>query len=108
MIGPKSASPLAIGHEHPANEFLLFRNGLLHVPSYFKGYDGYFVDPTPDYFTLAKLPYDFDPHAPIPRHFMDYCQYQWSDAQVHLLMEEMLGDILLSDPRHGGVLRLVR
>ena len=50
--------------EQLASELLLFKNGLLHVPSYLKGYDGYFVDPTPEYFALAKLPYKFDEHAP--------------------------------------------
>ena len=86
-------------HDFPANEFLLFRNGLLHVPSYFKGHDGYFADPTPEYFSLGKLPYDFDPKPPEPTHFLSYCEYQWTDANVHLLLEEISGDILLPDPR---------
>ena len=83
----------------PAAEFLQFQNGLLHVPSYLKGSPGYFTDPTPDYFTLAKLPYSFQENAPEPKRFIDYCLYQWTDANVHLLLEEILGDILMSDPR---------
>ncbi len=85
--------------ERPASEFLLFKNGLLHVPSYFEGREGYFADPTPDFFSLGKLPYDFDEHAPEPKHFIEFCQYAWADANVHLLVEEILGDIILPDPR---------
>ena len=85
--------------EQLASELLLFKNGLLHVPSYLKGYDGYFVDPTPEYFALAKLPYKFDEHAPEPKAFLKYCDFQWTDADNHLLLEEILGDILLADPR---------
>lgn len=87
-----------ISGKPPANEFLSFANGLLHVPSYFEGRTC-FADHTPDYFSLAKLPYNFDPNAPEPKHFIDYCQYQWTDAQTHLLVEEILGDCLLADPR---------
>ena len=84
--------------EYDANEYLVFRNGMLHVLSYLEG-KCHFDDLTPDYFTLAKLPYDFDPRAPEPTHFLNYCKFQWNDPNVHLLVEEMLGDILLSDPR---------
>ncbi len=87
------------GH-HDASEYLQFNNGLLHVPTYLDGKADYWVDPTPDYFALAKLPYDFDPnHAATPALFTAYCEYQWADANVHLLLEEVLGDILLSDVR---------
>jgi P4 family phage/plasmid primase-like protien len=87
------------GH-HNAGEYLLFNNGLLHVPTYLDGRANYWVDPTPDYFSLAKLPYNFDPHhAAAPTNFTAYCEYQWPDANVHLLLEEMLGDILMGDLR---------
>jgi len=87
------------GH-HDAAEYLLFNNGLLHVPTYLDGKANYWVDPTPDYFSLAKLPYDFDPdHAAAPTNYSAYCEYQWPDANVHLLLEEMLGDILMGDLR---------
>ena len=85
-------------HQYPASEYLVFQNGMLHVPSYLDG-SYRFSDFTPNYFTLAKLPYDFDSNAPEPKHFIDYCRFQWDDVQVHLLLEEILGDILLSDPR---------
>ena len=85
--------------EQLASEFLLFRNGLLHVPSYLAKIPGYFCDPTPEYFALAKLPYDFLENAPEPQRFIEYCNYQWTDASNHLLLDEMLGDILLADPR---------
>jgi P4 family phage/plasmid primase-like protien len=87
------------GH-HDASEHLLFSNGLLHVPTYLDGKPNYWADLTPDYFGLAKLPYDFDPrHAAAPSNFLAYCQYQWADANVHLLLEEILGDILMGDLR---------
>ena len=87
------------GH-HDASEYLLFNNGLLHVPTYLDGKADYWVDPTPDYFGLAKLPYDFDPHhAAAPTNFTAYCQYQWPDANAHLLLEEIMGDILMGDLR---------
>jgi P4 family phage/plasmid primase-like protien len=87
------------GH-HDASEYLLFNNGLLHVPTYLDGKANYWVDPTSDYFSLAKLPYDFDPHHTVaPTNFTAYCQYQWADANVHLLLEEIMGDILMGDLR---------
>ena len=44
------------GH-HDASEYLLFNNGLVHVPTYLGyGKANYWVDPTSDYFSLAKLP----------------------------------------------------
>ena len=81
---------------------------MLHVPSYFARYPGYFADLTPEYFSLAKLPYDFDEAAPEPKHFIDYCEWQWTDADCHLLLEETLGDILLADPAGRGFLFLDR
>ena len=86
-------------HERPASEFLLFKNGLLHVPSYFEGRRRLLCRSYPDFFLLGKLPYDFDEHAPEPKHFIAFCQYAWADANVHLLVEEILGDIILPDPR---------
>ena len=32
-----------------------------------------------------------------PTNFTAYCQYQWADANVHLLLEEIMGDILMGD-----------
>ena len=94
-------SPLAEAERTPdASEYLLFNNGLLHVPTYLDGKANYWVDPTSDYFSLAKLPYDFDPHHTVaPTNFTAYCQYQWADANVHLLLEEIMGDILMGDLR---------
>ena len=48
---------------------------------------------------MGSLPYDFDPNAPEPINFINYCKFQWDDSKSHLLLEEILGDILLADPR---------
>ena len=84
--------------KHGASEYLAFKNGLLHVPTFLAGGDA-LTPLTPDYFSLGLLPYNFDPKAPIPFNYMAYCQNEWADFRHHLLLEEITGDILLADPR---------
>lgn len=44
-------------------ELIVFGNGIMHVPAYLAGEEDYMMDPTPDLFTLACLPFAFDPTA---------------------------------------------
>jgi len=48
------------------SELIIFNNGILHVPSFLEGKPDYLLDPTPDLFTTAALPYPFDPTAECP------------------------------------------
>lgn len=54
------------------SELIIFNNGILHVPSFLEGKSDYLLDPTPDLFTTAALPYPFDPMAQCPawKHFL--------------------------------------
>jgi P4 family phage/plasmid primase-like protien len=47
---------------------------------------------------LNKLDFDFDPNARAPR-FEKFVEECWTDANAHLLMEEMMGDVTLPDER---------
>ena len=47
---------------YDANEYLAFKNCLLHVPTFLAGGEAQ-TSLTPDYFSLGLLPYDFDPKS---------------------------------------------
>lgn len=50
----------------PADQLVVFQNGILHLPSFLEGKSGYMLDPTPDYFNTICLPYEFDETALCP------------------------------------------
>lgn len=52
------------GHEGPAaTDMVVFANGILHLPSYYAGDESALLEPSPDLFTTAALPFAFDPTA---------------------------------------------
>lgn len=76
----------------PAGEILACRNGLLHLPS------GMLMEPTPRFFTRNGLPYDYDPKAPKPQHWLGFLDEVWgNDPDQITLLQEMMGYLLIPD-----------
>jgi len=50
-----------------------FQNGLLHIPT------RDLRPPTPDFFTFTALPFDYDPDAPPPEHWLAFIEGLWPD-----------------------------
>jgi putative DNA primase/helicase len=52
----------------PPKDLIIFKNGTMHVPSYLAGkeFDEYMRASTPDLFSLASLPYNWEPQAQCP------------------------------------------
>lgn len=83
------------GHEdYPADEILACRNGLLHIPS------GELLPSTPQFFTRNGLPYDYDPDAPAPKRWLQFCAEVWEhDPEQIELLQEVFGYLLTPDTR---------
>ena len=52
--------------EWDATELIACRNGLLHVPT------RQVLEPTPLFFSLNGIEFDFDPHAPAPENWLKF------------------------------------
>ncbi len=72
-----SAAPCWINTESDLDplDILPCRNGLLHVPS------RHLLPPSPHFFTLNGLEFDFDADAPAPEHFLRFLEELWPDDQ---------------------------
>jgi putative DNA primase/helicase len=92
----------------PAAEVLSCRNGLLHLPSFVAGSPNHLLVPTPHYFTLNSLDYDFDPHAPLPVCWLDFLDRLWpDDAEAISTLQEWFGYLLTADTRQQKILLIV-
>jgi P4 family phage/plasmid primase-like protien len=81
------------GEDRPANEYLAFSNGLLHVPSM------NFCDHTPKYFSLSRLPYPWLPDDQRkPEKFEQFIEMQLGPDYVNFIYE-MFADCLMSFTR---------
>src|SRR5690606_2950879 len=60
-----------LGLDYPADEILACGNGLLHLPT------GTLMESTPRFFTRNGLPYDYDPAAPKPEHWLRFHDEVW-------------------------------
>jgi putative DNA primase/helicase len=81
-----------LGGDHPADEILACRNGLLHLPS------GTLMESTPRFFTRNGLPYDYDPAAPEPKRWLRFLEEVWGhDREQVTLLQEVFGYLLVPD-----------
>lgn len=70
----------------PASEFIVCRNGLLHVPSKL------LHDATPDYFGVNSLSFDFDVDAPPPMAWLRFTEQLWPNDQSSIdTLQEIFG-----------------
>jgi P4 family phage/plasmid primase-like protien len=81
-----------VPHEHPASEYLVFPNGMLHVPTM------EFSERNNDYFCTSVLPYKYDKDASTPEKFEEFVKGQLGEEFISIAYE-MLGDVLMANPR---------
>jgi P4 family phage/plasmid primase-like protien len=79
-----------------------FRNGLLDVET------GEFRVPTPAFFTLNAMPYDYNPAAPEPTVWLRFLESLWGDYQENTLtLQEWFGYCTIPDNRYQKMMFLV-
>jgi putative DNA primase/helicase len=83
----------------PANELLLCKNGLVHLPGYLSG-GSCITPPTPLFFNLHALDFDFVPEAPKPAEWLAFLSTLWPDDPESItLLQEWFGYCLTCDTR---------
>jgi putative DNA primase/helicase len=78
-------------------DMVVFSNGVLHLPTFFAGLDGALLDPTPDLFTTAALPFAFDPLARCPHWKMFLTSTLGDEADKIMLLREWIGYCMVPD-----------
>ena len=91
----------------PAAEILACRNELVHLPGYVSGAAEQLISPTPCFFSLRCLTYDFDPAAPVPDLLVKYLERAFPDCpESRELAAEWAGYLLLPDTSHQKLMML--
>jgi len=80
--------------QHTTGTTIVFNNGLL---THAVGEEPAFTQHTPAYFTLTKLPYDYDPHAACPRWLEFLDEVMEADAERILLLARWAGYLLTAN-----------
>jgi putative DNA primase/helicase len=92
----------------PVGEALACRNGLVRLPSYAAGKDHFMVGPTPRFFSLSALPFDFDAAAPPPAAWLDFLGRLWpGDSESVETLQEWCGYLLTTDTSQHKILLIV-
>jgi putative DNA primase/helicase len=88
---------LVHGAPFPADDVLVARNGLLHLPSLIA--HGPSLAPlTPAFFSTIALDYDFDPRSKRPDRFLNFLDELWpGDGQSIDCLQEVFGYLLTPD-----------
>jgi putative DNA primase/helicase len=91
----------------PATEVLACRNGLVHLPAVARGGGG-IIRPTPRFFSMNALDYDYDPKAPEPKEWRKFLNQLWpNDPEAIGTLQEWFGYCLTCDTRQQKILMLV-
>jgi putative DNA primase/helicase len=91
----------------PAADVLAARNGLVHLPRWVEGRDAV-CKPTPRYFGLHALDYDFEPDAPPPELWLKFLSELWpDDPEMARTIQEWFGYCLTPDTQQQKILLLV-
>ena len=106
---------LVVPPPFPAIEAIPFKNCVLHVPGWagdrgqgLIGGTPVAVAPTPAFFSLHALDFDFDPTAPEPTAWLEFLHQLWDDDQESIgLIQEWFGLMLLPDASYQKILMLV-
>ena len=90
-----------------ADEVLVARNGLVHMPSLVAN-QMHFIPPTPRFFTTVALDYAFNADAPQPVTWLEFLGQLWlDDSQAIEVLQEWLGYLLTQDTSQQKILLLV-
>jgi putative DNA primase/helicase len=92
----------------PPGEVLACANGLLHLPSLTENLPGFLVPPTPKFFSLNALDYDFAIDTPRPVQWLAFLDAVWGDDHEAITaLQEWFGYCLLPDTSQQKILLLV-
>jgi len=91
---------------HPANQIVVAKNGLLHLPSLLRGRST-LLPHTPDFFTLNALHYDYQENATCPRWERFLFEIWDEDTESIRTIQEWFGYLLLPDTRQQKFLMLI-
>lgn len=81
-------------------DIVSFPNGLLHVPS------GNFLPPSPDFFTLTSMNFDYNPDAPEPERWNAFLE-QVLDGESRTTLMQYIGYLLSGDTSFQKILMIV-
>ena len=96
------------GETWPADEVLVARNGLFHLPSIVDGKTLWRLEPSPRFFATAALDYDVDLDGPRPDEWFRFLDSAWGDDPGAIgLLQQWLGYLLTPDTRQHKVLFLI-
>jgi len=84
------------------------KNGLIHLPSFVEGYENYLHPPTPRYFTLNALDFDFQPNPRAPRNWFAFLESVFpNDPDSIALLQEWFGYCLTHDTSLQKILLII-
>jgi len=91
----------------PAHDIIALPDRLLNIEAYLSGQPTYLLEPTPDFFTLTALDFNFVPDATC-QGWEDFLRQQWTDDEesIHLL-QEWFGYCLAADTTLHKMLLLI-
>jgi putative DNA primase/helicase len=91
----------------PADEVLVAKNALVHLPSLLRDEDCA-IDPTPRFFSTMALEYDFRSDAPRPDAWLAFLGQLWPDDPQSIgTLQEWVGYCLTGDTRQQKMLLLI-
>ena len=105
---PKEVSqPVWLGPTPVAREYLAVQNGLLDLRELAERRAGVLHAPTPEWFTLACLPYAYEPTATCPR-WAGFLAWMFRDnVEVVRFLQEWFGYCLVADTSHHKFMAMV-
>ncbi len=97
---------LSQGDKYPADQIVVARNGLLHLPGLVRGHST-ILPHTPNFFTLNALNYDYHKDATCPQWERFLAELWGDDPESIRTLQEWCGYLLLPDTSHQKFLMLV-
>jgi putative DNA primase/helicase len=88
-------------------EIIPCKNALVHLPSLTSGKPA-IIPPTPRFFGMYALSYDFNPNAPRPALWLDFLKSLWGeDPDSISTLQEWFGYCLTEDTRQQKILEVI-
>jgi putative DNA primase/helicase len=92
----------------PADEVLVARNGIYHLPSLATGAEPYLIPLTPRLFVQNALDFDIDPKAPLPDLWFGFLSELWGeDIDAISTLQEWFGYCLTADTSQQKILLII-
>ena len=93
---------LASATNAPPSDFILVRNGMLHIPT------KELYPPTPDFFAVNALPVEYDADAEDPKNWLGFLHQLWTDDPESInTLQEIFGLMLVNVTAYQKIFMLV-